>query len=94
MVKLAMVIVRRPRPKLLLIDEPSTGLSEKNVHRFINKLCELRGETTIVVVEQVIKAAIHIADHYGIIRDGALIYHDKASNVDKDEQIVQKYILG
>lgn len=94
MVKLAMVVVRRPSPKLLLIDEPSTGLSEKNVHRFMNKLCDLKHKTTIVVVEQVIKAAIHVADHYGIIRDGMLIYQNRASNTIEDERVVQKYILG
>ena len=54
----------------------------------------MKHKTTIVVVEQVIKASIHIADHYGVIRDGALIYQDKASNVEKDERVVQQFILG
>ena len=94
MVKLALAVLRKPRPKLVLVDEPSTGLSPENVHRFINKLRELKGETTIIIVEQVIRAAIQIADSYAVIRDGAIIHQDRVHDIDKDEAVVQKYILG
>jgi len=94
MVKLAMAIVRRPKPKLLLVDEPMTGLSAENIHRLTNKLRELKGETTIIIVEQVIRAAIQIADSYAVIRDGAIIHQDRVSSIDKDEEVVQKYILS
>jgi len=94
MVKLAMAIVRRPRPKLLFVDEPSTGLSPENVHRFTNKLRELKGETTIIIVEQVIGAAIKIADSYAVIREGTIIHQDRVCDIDKDEDVVQQCILG
>lgn len=94
MVKLAMAVVRRPRPRLLLIDEPSTGLSPENVHRFADKIRTLRGETTVVIVEQVIHAAIKIADSYAVLRDGKIIHQDRVCDIEKDEELVQKYILG
>lgn len=94
MVKLAMVIVRKPMPRLLLLDEPSTGLSPENVIRFTNKLHELKGKTTIVIVEQVIGAAIGITDRYAVIRDGAIIHESAVSDVKKEEETVQRYILG
>lgn len=94
MVKLTMAIVRRPKPKLLLFDEPATGLSEVNVHRFTNKLRELKGKTTIIIVEQSIGAAIQIADSYAVIREGMIIHQDRVSSIDKDQEVVQKYILG
>jgi len=94
MVKLAMSIVRRPKPKLLLLDEPSTGLSGENIHRLVNKLRELKGKTTILIVEQSIRVALQIADSLAVIRDGAIIYQDRVKSIDKDEEVVQKYILG
>lgn len=94
MVKLAMAIVRRPKPKLLLFDEPAIGLSEGNVHRFTNKLRELKGGTTIIIVEQNIRAAMQIADSYAVIREGRIIHQDRVSSIDKDQQVVQKYILS
>ena len=94
MVKLAMAMVRKPMPQLLLLDEPSTGLSPENVIHLSDKLRELKGETTIVIVEQVIGAAIGIADSYAVIRDGAIIHESKVGDIKKEEDIVQKYILG
>jgi len=94
MLKLAMVFVRRPLPRLMLLDEPSTGLSPENVTRFSEKLRDLKGKVTIVIVEQVIGAAIGITDHYAVIRDGAVIHQDKVSDVKKEEEVVQKLILG
>lgn len=94
MLKLAMAVVRKPMPRLLFLDEPSTGLSPENVARFSSKLCGLKGETTIVIVEQVIGAAIGITDHYAVIRDGAVIHQDKVNDIKKEEEVVQKYILG
>lgn len=94
MVKLAMVIVRKPMPKLLFLDEPSTGLSPENVIRFSDKLRELKGETTIVMVEQVIGVAIGITDKYAVIRDGVIIHESKVSDIKKEEEMVQKFILG
>jgi branched-chain amino acid transport system ATP-binding protein len=94
MLKLAMAIVRKPMPRLLLLDEPSTGLSPENVARFSSKLCGLKGETTIVIVEQSIGAAIGITDNYAVIRDGAIIHEGEVSDIKKEEEIVQKFILG
>ncbi|MDD5590505.1 MAG: ATP-binding cassette domain-containing protein [Dehalococcoidales bacterium] len=94
MVELAMAVVRRPRPRLLLIDEPSTGLSPENVHRFAEKIRTLKGETTVVIVEQVIHAAIKIADKYAVIRDGKILHQDRVCDIEKDEDTVQKCILG
>ena len=94
MVKLAMVIVRKPIPKLLLLDEPSTGLSPENVIRFSDKLRERKGQTTIVMVEQAIGAAIGLTDKYAVIRDGAIIHMSKVIDVKKEEETVQRYILG
>ena len=92
MLKLAIAVVRRP--KLLLLDEPSTGLSAQNIHRFANKLRELKGETTIFIAEQSIRVALQIADSFAIVRDGAIIHQDIVKSVDKGEEVVQKYILG
>ena len=94
MLKLAMVFVRRPLPKLLLLDEPSTGLSPENVGRFSSHLCAMKGKTTTVIVEQVIGAAIGITDHYAVIRDGAIVHQDKVDDIKKEEEVVQKFILG
>ena len=91
MVQLAMAIVRRP--KLLLLDEPSAGLSAKNVRNLVNKLRELQGEMTMLIAEQNIRTALDIADNFIILNEGSIIYQDTVKDIDKGEEIVKKYIL-
>lgn len=92
MVKLAMAIVRRP--KLLLLDEPLTGLSGKNARSLIDKLRQLKGEMTMLVPEQNVRGGLEMADKFLVIREGAIIYQDTVKSIDKDEQMVRQYILG
>ncbi len=93
MVKLAMVLVRKPLPKLMIFDEPSTGLSPANILRFEEKINELNGKTTIIIVEQVISYTIKLANNYAIIRDGRIIHKNEVKNVEQEEEVVKKYIL-
>jgi branched-chain amino acid transport system ATP-binding protein len=91
MVKLAMGILRNP--KIILLDEPSIGLSVKNLYKFLNVLNDLRKEMTIFITEQNIRPALEIADSYLIIKDGRIIYQKAVEDIAKDEEIVQKHIL-
>ncbi len=58
-------------PKVLILDEPSAGLSPKLVEMVFAKLAEVRaGGVTIVLVEQNVKAALRIADRATVLVDG------------------------
>jgi len=94
MVKLAMVLVRKPLPKLLLFDEPSTGFSPGNISKFSDKLNELKGQTTIIIVEQAINYTIGITQRYAIMRDGVIIHESEVKDVQTEEKIVKQYIIG
>ena len=59
------------RPKLLILDEPSAGLSPKLVETVFARLLDVRrGGVTIVLVEQNVKAALAIADRAAVLVDG------------------------
>jgi branched-chain amino acid transport system ATP-binding protein len=58
-------------PKVLMLDEPSAGLSPKLVGTVLEKLVEVRGSgVTIVLVEQNVKAALTIADRAAVLVEG------------------------
>ncbi len=58
-------------PKLLLLDEPSAGLSPKIVQHLFRKLREVRDAgVSIVLVEQNVRAAMTIADRLYVLVDG------------------------
>jgi phospholipid/cholesterol/gamma-HCH transport system ATP-binding protein len=75
-------------PKIMLYDEPTTGLdpvSTENVLQLINKLTRERDISTIVVTHQ-IADAIDIADRYLVIHGGevCLIHRDRTDHDEHD----------
>lgn len=59
------------RPQVLILDEPSAGLSPKLVETVFARLLDVRrGGVTIVLVEQNVKAALAIADRAAVLVDG------------------------
>ncbi len=59
------------RPRLLILDEPSAGLSPKLVAQVFDKLREVRASgVTVLLVEQNVKAALALADRAAVLVEG------------------------
>ncbi|WP_137043250.1 ABC transporter ATP-binding protein [Pseudolabrys sp. FHR47] len=82
-------------PKLILIDEPSIGLSPNLVQEVFRTLIRLRDQgVTILMVEQNAKAALVMSD-YGIVLElGQTRMHDKASRLLVDPRVGQLFLGG
>lgn len=82
-------------PKLILIDEPSIGLSPNLVQEVFKTLIRLRDQgVTILMVEQNAKAALAMSD-YGIVLElGQTRMHDKASKLLVDPRVGQLFLGG
>jgi branched-chain amino acid transport system ATP-binding protein len=82
-------------PKLVLIDEPSIGLSPLMVQQTFNILKELRDRgVSILMIEQNARSALEISD-YGIVLElGQTRLVDKAHRVLNDPRIGQLFLGG
>ncbi|MES2512134.1 MAG: ABC transporter ATP-binding protein [Pseudomonadota bacterium] len=83
------------RPKVLLIDEPSIGLSPmvvQDVFRLLQKLAS-QG-TTVLMVEQNVKSALKISDDAIALESGQLVLHKKASELLADPNIERLFLGG
>jgi len=68
---LAMARAMVAAPRVLMLDEPSAGLSPKLVGLAFDKLREIRaGGVAIVLVEQNVKAALAVADRAAVLVEG------------------------
>ena len=81
------------KPKLLLLDEPSLGLAPliiKEVYKTINTI-KMTG-ITIVLVEQNLKMAMHIANYMYVLEAGELTIQGEPLKLMKDENIKKAYL--
>ncbi|WP_046866066.1 ABC transporter ATP-binding protein [Microvirga massiliensis] len=80
-------------PKVLMLDEPSAGLSPKLVGIVFDKLVEVRKSgVTIVLVEQNVKVALAIADRAAVLVEGRERIVEKADALADDPQVAAIYL--
>ena len=83
------------RPTVLLIDEPSIGLSPIVVQDVFKLLRKLAAQgTTVLMVEQNVKSALKLADDAIALESGQLVLHKKASELLVDPNIERLFLGG
>jgi branched-chain amino acid transport system ATP-binding protein len=91
---LAMGRALMAKPKILLLDEPSMGLSPLLVELIFDIIKKLNNDgTTILLVEQNALMALSIANRGYVLQTGEIILSDSANNL-KNNEMVQKSYLG
>jgi branched-chain amino acid transport system ATP-binding protein len=91
---LAMGRALMARPRILLLDEPSMGLSPILVELIFDTIQAINKEgTTILLVEQNALMALTIANRGYVIQTGEIVLSDTAQNL-KNNEMVRKSYLG
>jgi len=83
------------RPRLLLLDEPSEGLGPLLVREVISTLADIRRRlgTTILIVEQNVRAALSIAHRVYVMRLGQIVMEEaQPERLLDDEKLRKAYI--
>jgi branched-chain amino acid transport system ATP-binding protein len=81
------------RPKLLMLDEPSMGLSPLMMQRIMSTIVELKSEgVTILLVEQNAQAALSLADYGYVLEVGKIVLRDSGRNLLVNEAVRKAYL--
>ncbi len=82
------------RPAILLLDEPSMGLSPVLVDQIFDIVLEINQQgTTILLVEQNALKALEVASRGYVLQTGTIVLRDSAANLRQNE-LVRKAYLG
>lgn len=82
-------------PKLMLIDEPSIGLSPIMVQEVFSILKGLRDRgVTILLIEQNAKQALQLSDYGLVLEQGQTRIEDTAQNILADKRVAQLFLGG
>lgn len=92
---LAMGRALMQKPKLLLADEPSLGLSPSYVDIIFEKLIEInKAGTSVLLVEQNARMALEIAHRGYVFKIGIIFMEDTGSNLLKSEEVKKAFLGG
>ena len=82
------------RPKMMLLDEPSLGLSPKLVKEIFEIITRINREhgVTVLLVEQNANMALHIADYGYVLEVGRIVMEDTCARLLEKEDIKEFYL--
>ncbi len=92
---LAMSRALMSHPKLLLLDEPSMGLSPLYVNTIFEMIQQVKSEgTTVLLVEQNAKKALSIADRGYVLEIGKIAKTGTGAELLSDDAVIKAYLGG
>ena len=82
-------------PKIMLLDEPSMGLSPLLVSEIFSIIEEINKKgTTVLLVEQNAKRALAIASHAYVLETGTITLQGTGQELSRDERVQKAYLGG
>ena len=90
LVELAMVVA--PEPDLILLDEPTAGMSLEETRRAAEVIRDLNRHHTIVVVEHDMQFIRSIARTVTVLHQGRVLVEDEVSRVLSDPRVRDVYL--
>ncbi|MEM2020792.1 MAG: ABC transporter ATP-binding protein [Zestosphaera sp.] len=81
-------------PKVLLLDEPTQGLSPKLSKEVVDLVSRLRSElgVTILIVEEKIKYAMSISDRIYVLDQGRIVHETGREDYSREEEFFKKFL--
>ncbi len=91
LLEIAMGLVQKPR--LLILDEPTQGLSDGEIEAFMALVRELKAETTILLIEHNMTVVMEVADRVTVMEMGEILAEGTPSEI-RGNAAVQAAYLG
>jgi branched-chain amino acid transport system ATP-binding protein len=79
-------------PKLLLLDEPTAGMSPEETKVMMDLIQRLAGERTVVLVEHKMKLVMGISDHIVVLHHGELLAQGTPDDIRGNAEVRQVYL--
>ncbi|MBN1315334.1 MAG: ABC transporter ATP-binding protein [Anaerolineales bacterium] len=81
-------------PKLLLLDEPTAGMSPVETDQIMHFVRELAESVTIILVEHKIKVVMSISDRVTVLNFGSVLAEGTPTEVQNDPRVKAAYLEG
>jgi urea transport system ATP-binding protein len=88
--EISMLIVAEP--KLLLVDEPAAGLTDRETELTAELLLELRGQHTIIVIEHDMEFVRRLDARVTVLNEGKILAEGSMREVQSNPDVIEAYL--
>jgi branched-chain amino acid transport system ATP-binding protein len=88
--EIGMALISQPR--LLLLDEPTCGMSPAETARAVDKIRELARSIDIVIIEHDMEVVFEIADDITVMAQGSVLAAGSPAEIAADERVREAYL--
>lgn len=92
--RLDLAIALATSPRLLLLDEPTAGMSPAETEHTVNLIRELNADVTIVMIEHKMDVILGIADRITVLHRGSKLFEGTPDAVQADPEVQAVYLTG
>ena len=90
---LGMAVALAAEPKVLLLDEPFTGMNPEETRRMMALVRSIRDRgVTVMLVEHDMQAVMNLCDIITVMNFGALLVEDAPEAVRNDPAVIEAYL--
>lgn len=90
---LSVCIALATSPKLLLLDEPVTGMNQTEVNSMVGLIRQIRTSgITIIIIEHNIETIMNLCDRIVVLNHGAIIAKGYPKEIQENEEVIEAYL--
>jgi branched-chain amino acid transport system ATP-binding protein len=90
---LELAVALAAKPRLLLLDEPVSGMNPVETDSFMAKLAEIRAiGITVLLVEHDMKMVMGVSDRIGVLSQGRVIASGTPAQIRSDPEVIRAYL--
>ncbi|HWP58381.1 MAG TPA: ABC transporter ATP-binding protein [Candidatus Acidoferrales bacterium] len=89
-----LILALAGRPKLLLMDEPTAGLSPAETRRVVDTLHGLDKSITVLLIEHDLEVAFAIAERVTVLHLGSVVIEGTPAEIRRDSRVQEIYLGG
>ncbi|MFQ5912619.1 MAG: ABC transporter ATP-binding protein [Nitrospinota bacterium] len=90
--QLEIALALASRPRVLLLDEPASGLSPGERHRIAEIIAQLPPEITVILIEHDMSVALGLADEVTVLHRGRVILEGTPDQVRANPEVREVYL--
>jgi branched-chain amino acid transport system ATP-binding protein len=81
-------------PKLILLDEPTSGMDRKDSMQVIQLISDISKRIPIVLIEHNIDAVLSVSDMITVLYQGAILAEGTPSEIQRNDKVQEAYLGG